>query len=83
MPPAENEKEAQGVLRSTDASRRAHARSLALDQSRLYRQPVEGADSLQRALDRKRAGQTLNLTIYRGGRTSRVSIKLGEAPQRL
>ena len=28
VPPAENEKEAQGVLRSTDASRRTHARSL-------------------------------------------------------
>lgn len=46
-------------------------------------QTVEGADSLQRALDRKRAGQTLTLTIYRGGRTSRIAIKLGEAPQRL
>jgi S1-C subfamily serine protease len=46
-------------------------------------QAVEGADSLQRALDRKRAGQILNLTIYRAGRTSRVAIKLGEAPQRL
>ncbi|HUI81231.1 MAG TPA: trypsin-like peptidase domain-containing protein [Bryobacteraceae bacterium] len=46
-------------------------------------QDVEGADSLQRALDRKRAGQILNLTIYRGGRAMRVAIKLGEAPQRL
>jgi len=46
-------------------------------------QTVEGAESLQRALDHKRAGQILNLTIYRGGRTTRVAIKLGEAPQRL
>jgi S1-C subfamily serine protease len=46
-------------------------------------QTVDGADSLQRALDRKRAGQTLNLTIYRAGHTSRIAIKLGEAPQRL
>jgi S1-C subfamily serine protease len=46
-------------------------------------QPVEGNDSLQRALNRKRAGDTLELTVFRGGRTQRVQVKLGEAPQTL
>ncbi len=42
---------------------------------------VEGNDSLERALARKRAGQTLNLTIYRNGRSQQVTVRLGEAPQ--
>jgi S1-C subfamily serine protease len=46
-------------------------------------QPVEGNDSLRRALDRKRAGDTLELTVYRNGRTQRVRVQLGEAPQAL
>ena len=44
-------------------------------------QRVEGNDSLERALNRKRAGQTLNLTIYRNGRSQQVGVRLGEAPQ--
>jgi len=46
-------------------------------------QPVEGNDSLQRVLARKRAGDTLNLTIFRNGRSQRVTVRLGEAPQTL
>jgi S1-C subfamily serine protease len=46
-------------------------------------QPIESTDSLQRAINRKRAGDTLELTIYRNGRTQRVRVKLGEAPQTL
>src|SRR5579871_104020 len=42
---------------------------------------VEGTESLQRALNRKRAGQTLNLTIYRNGRTQQIAVRLGEAQQ--
>jgi S1-C subfamily serine protease len=42
---------------------------------------VENTQSLQRALNRKRAGQILNLTIYRNGRNQRVAVRLGEAPQ--
>jgi S1-C subfamily serine protease len=45
--------------------------------------PVEGQDSLQRALTRKRAGDTLDLMIYRNGRTQRVQVRLGEAPESL
>jgi S1-C subfamily serine protease len=44
-------------------------------------QPVEGTESLQRALNRKKAGQTLNLTIYRNGRSQPITVRLGEAPQ--
>jgi S1-C subfamily serine protease len=45
--------------------------------------PVEGNDSLQRALTRKRAGDTLELTVFRNGRTQRVQVRLGEAPEAL
>jgi S1-C subfamily serine protease len=45
--------------------------------------PVEGSDSLQRVMNRKRAGDFLDLTIFRNGRTQKVRVKLGEAPQTL
>ena len=45
--------------------------------------PPESNDSLRRFLDRKRSGDTTELTIYRGGRTQKVRVKLGEAPQAL
>ena len=44
-------------------------------------QPVESNDQLARVLNRKRAGDILNLTVYRNGRNVRVQVKLGEAPQ--
>ena len=46
-------------------------------------QPVESMDALQRALNRKRVGDMLDITIYRNGRTQRVRVKVGEAPQTL
>jgi S1-C subfamily serine protease len=45
--------------------------------------PVESTDALQRVLNRKRVGDTLDLTVYRSGRTQRVRVKVGEAPQTL
>jgi S1-C subfamily serine protease len=45
--------------------------------------PVEGRDSLQRALSRKRAGETLDLTVYRGRSRTKIRVKLAEAPQSL
>ena len=45
--------------------------------------PVDGNDSLQRALSRKRAGDTLDMTVYRNGSRQTVRVKLGEAPQTL
>ena len=45
--------------------------------------PVDSADSLQRAMDRKHAGDNMQLTVYRNGRTQQVTVRLGEAPQNL
>lgn len=42
-------------------------------------QPVEGIETLTRAFNRKRAGDTLNLTVYRNGRTQQINVRLGEA----
>jgi putative serine protease PepD len=43
-------------------------------------QNVERADALTRALARKRPGDKLELTIYRGGRQTNVTVTLGERP---
>jgi S1-C subfamily serine protease len=45
--------------------------------------PVTSADALQRALNRKRGGDIMEMTIFRNGRTMKVKVKLGSAPQRL
>ena len=45
--------------------------------------PVTQADALQRALNRKHGGEVMELTIFRGGRTMKVKVTLGSAPQRL
>jgi S1-C subfamily serine protease len=45
--------------------------------------PVEGNDSLQRAMNHKRAGDTMELTIYRGKSRQKIRVRLGEAPQPL
>ncbi|MBI1787379.1 MAG: trypsin-like peptidase domain-containing protein [Acidobacteria bacterium] len=42
--------------------------------------PVEDRQSLERAMNRKRAGDNLELTVYRNRRTQKVTVKLGEAP---
>ena len=46
-------------------------------------QAVDGNDSLQRAISRKRAGDTIELTVYRNKRRQKIQVKLGEAPQAL
>jgi S1-C subfamily serine protease len=46
-------------------------------------QPVTSRSALTRALERKRAGDPITLTIVRGQRRMEVQVKLGEAPQRL
>ncbi|MDQ6701038.1 MAG: trypsin-like peptidase domain-containing protein [Acidobacteriota bacterium] len=45
--------------------------------------PIEKQDDVQRALTRKRAGDPMVLTIFRGGRTQKVTVKLGAAPETL
>ncbi|HSB13392.1 MAG TPA: trypsin-like peptidase domain-containing protein [Bryobacteraceae bacterium] len=44
-------------------------------------QAVDGNTTLERAKNRKRVGEALNLTIYRDGRTMKVKVTLGEAPE--
>jgi len=41
-------------------------------------QPVERDDAISRALAKKRTGDTLELTIFRNGRTINVRVKLGD-----
>jgi S1-C subfamily serine protease len=45
--------------------------------------PVTHDDDLQRAMNRKRAGDNMQLTIYRGGKKQKVNVKLGVAPENL
>jgi S1-C subfamily serine protease len=42
--------------------------------------PVEQSDAITRALATKRPGDRLELTIFRGGRSLRVNVTLGEDP---
>jgi S1-C subfamily serine protease len=44
-------------------------------------QPVTGNETLQRALSKKRGGDTLELTVIRNGKTQAIKVRLGEAPQ--
>jgi S1-C subfamily serine protease len=44
---------------------------------------VEGQDSLRRAVNRKKAGDRLELTIIRGRRTMKVTLTLGSAAEAL
>src|SRR5437763_153089 len=45
--------------------------------------PPDSNDSLRKVLDRKRAGDMIEFSIYRDGRTQKIRVKLGEAPQTL
>lgn len=45
--------------------------------------PVDRSDAITRALSRKRSGDTIELTIFRAGKTTNVRIKLGEAQERI
>ena len=45
--------------------------------------PVDSNDALQKIMNRKRVGDAVAFTVFRGGRTQKIQVKLGEAPQRL
>jgi S1-C subfamily serine protease len=45
--------------------------------------PVESEQSLTQAIMQKRGGESIVLTIYRDGRTMKVTVKLGSAPESL
>ena len=42
--------------------------------------PVDRQDAISRALSRKRAGDTLDLVVYRKGRKVNLKVRLGAAP---
>lgn len=44
---------------------------------------VENQDALRRALGQKRTGDSMSLTIVRGGRTLTIKVPLGSAPEAL
>ena len=44
-------------------------------------QPVDGNDSLTKAMSRKRGGDSMQLTVYRNGRKEQIKVKLDSAPQ--
>ena len=44
---------------------------------------VDRSDAISTTLAKKRAGDVIELTIYSGGKQSRVKVKLGEAPDDL
>jgi S1-C subfamily serine protease len=46
-------------------------------------QPVDRDDAISRALAHKHAGDTIELTVFRGGRTMNVRVKLGDADSRM
>jgi S1-C subfamily serine protease len=43
-------------------------------------QKVQGSETLQRVMNSKHGGETLDLTVYRDGKSQDVKVKLGEAP---
>jgi S1-C subfamily serine protease len=45
--------------------------------------PVTEPDALQRALNHKHGGDSMELTVFRNGRSMKVKVTLGSAPQRL
>jgi len=45
--------------------------------------PVDSATALDRAVARKRPGETLELTVYRNGRTLKLQVRISEGEQTL
>ena len=45
--------------------------------------PVDGQTALNKAMSQKHAGENMVLTIFRGNRTMKVTVKLGSAPETL
>jgi S1-C subfamily serine protease len=45
--------------------------------------PVDGQDALRKTLGQKKAGDSMEFTIFRSGKTSKVKVTLGSAPETL
>ena len=44
-------------------------------------QPIQDKETLKRLMDKKHGGDMLELTVYRNGRSEKIRLRLGEAPQ--
>lgn len=42
--------------------------------------PIDRSDAISRAISRKRPGDTVELTVFRNGRTQKIRVQLGESP---
>jgi serine protease Do len=45
--------------------------------------PVESRDALSRSIESKKAGDKIELSVYNNGRTRKVTVTLGSAPEAL
>ncbi len=45
--------------------------------------PIDSQEALRKALNLKRPGEAMALTIFRGGKTSKITVTLGSAPETL
>ena len=45
--------------------------------------PIDSQDALRKALNQKRPGEVMALTIFRDGRTMKINVTLGSAPETL
>ncbi len=45
-------------------------------------QPANSGDMLKRIMDKKKAGDTIEVVVYRNRATEKIRVKLGEAPDR-
>jgi S1-C subfamily serine protease len=44
---------------------------------------VTRSDAISRAISQKRAGDNLELTVYRGGRLVKLNVRLGEGGEQI
>lgn len=51
--------------------------------TRVDGQPVKREDAVTKALGKKRAGDMMDITVYRNGKSTDLKVKLGEAPDQL
>jgi S1-C subfamily serine protease len=45
--------------------------------------PVDRTDAITRAMAKKRSGDTMELTVFRAGRTTNLHVQLGDAGGKL
>ena len=45
--------------------------------------PVDNQDAIRNVMNQKKPGEVIEFTIFRAGRTSKVKVTLGSAPETL